>query len=197
MKYVELKNGFAVENGFVKIYQYHTVTKEFLGSTDEYLMIGTGIPASSTVIATPKFEKGFIPIFNETEKCWNLLEDHRGEKVYNKTTGKEEIVVNMGKIDGYTKIQPTTPFDEWNTESNTWVTNTEKQSISKQAELEKTKQNLKNIALSKITELNFAVELNIATKSELLLLSKLKAYVVALNRLDLTLENIEWPDLPQ
>jgi len=59
-----------------------------------------------------------------------------------------------------------------------------------------TRDSLLAIATLAISPLQDAVDLDDATAGETALLKKWKQYRVAVNRMDLTLENVPWPDAP-
>ncbi|MER2373351.1 tail fiber assembly protein [Photorhabdus laumondii] len=52
-------------------------------------------------------------------------------------------------------------------------------------------------ATIKISPLQDAIDLGIATDSEITMLMELKKYRVALNRMDTTAKDIKWPEKPE
>lgn len=197
-KYVTLdKNGFATETGWIVVYNYNYETKEFTGSTEEYVQVGVGVPAQSTTTAPVEAKDGFSQVFNTDSKSWNLVEDHRNQNIYDITTGSQTIVTQLGPIDStkYTTIAPTSKFDEW--DGKKWVVNQDKKKAADVAEATATKQVLYTEADRNIKDLQFAVDLEMATDDEKTELTGWKKYCVYLNRVDTSAApTITWPEKP-
>ena len=85
------------------------------------------IPQDALRIEPVKPKEGFAVIATFSEDGLpngsKLIEDHRGEVIYNKANCTEsEVVVELGAIKkGWTLDKPATKFDEW--VSGKWVTN--------------------------------------------------------------------------
>lgn len=196
--YVELDaNGFAPENGWIIVYNYTYDTKEFIRQSEEYLQVGVGIPAQSTTVTPPTTKEGFALVFDEKTKKWTQVEDHRNEVVYDITNGSQITITQLGKIDTakYTTIAPTSQYDEWDGEK--WVVNEEKKHEANVATAEAKRTALYTEADRNIKDLQFAVDLDIATDAEKAELIEWKKYCVYLNRVDTsTAPDITWPAKP-
>ncbi|QSM00871.1 tail fiber assembly protein [Yersinia phage YerA41] len=197
-KYVELdENGFAPENGWIVVYNYTYETKEFIRQSEEYLQIGVGIPAQSTTITPPEAKEGFTAVFDENAKKWTQVEDHRNEVVYDVTNGSQFNITTLGPVDTakYTTIVPTSQYDEW--DGSKWVVNEEKKHAADVAVAESTRTTLYSEADRNIKDLQFAVDLDIATDAEKAELIEWKKYCVYLNRVDTSkAPDITWPAKP-
>lgn len=122
----------------MKIYNYHPETFELMSegfadisplSPNEFIL-----PQFSTSIAPPEFDEHQIPVFINLE--WVLIDDYRGEKVYDKQSLEEFSINTLGKIpDEFTVIEPPNKFCEWDDVQNTWIENTEKHLTFKVNEL--------------------------------------------------------------
>lgn len=51
-----------------------------------------------TLIEPPETPDGTVAVFNETEKTWSVLEDHRGLLATNNETGEVVLVDYIGEI---------------------------------------------------------------------------------------------------
>ncbi|EJD6660426.1 tail fiber assembly protein [Enterobacter cloacae] len=114
-------NFIATKAGNIKVFNYDHSTKEFLGSSVEFLALGVGIPADSCVDAPPPAYSGFAVVRNTSTGEWELIEDHRGEIVYSKENRVSLTISELGEYpEGYTLLKPATEFDVWN--GDNWVT---------------------------------------------------------------------------
>jgi len=118
------KNNIATEAGTVTVYNYDATTREYTGSSDEFLAVGVGIPANSAVDEPPTKKKGLAILRKADGSGWELAADHRGETVYRTETGAEMAVTQPGDYpDNTTTLAPVTPYDSWN--GKKWVTDTD------------------------------------------------------------------------
>ncbi|OUE50277.1 tail fiber assembly protein [Citrobacter amalonaticus] len=125
-------NFIATKAGNIEVYNYDHSTREFLGSSVEFLALGVGIPADSCTEAPPPAYSGFAVVRNTSTGEWELVEDHRGEIVYSKENRLSLNISELGEYpEGYTLLKPTTEFDVWN--GDAWVTDEEEK---RRAELE-------------------------------------------------------------
>ncbi|HDP1397509.1 TPA: tail fiber assembly protein [Escherichia coli] len=191
----------------IKIYNLLAGTNEFIGEGDAYIPPHTGLPANSTDIAPPDIPAGFVAVFNSDEASWHLVEDHRGKTVYDVASGDALFISELGPLpENVTWLSPGGEYQKWN--GTAWVKDTEAEKLFRirEAEAEKlfrireaeeTKNSLMQIASEHIAPLQDAVDLEIATEEETLLLEAWKKYRVLLNRVDTsTAPDIEWPALP-
>jgi len=104
----------------MNIYNYSQITNEYL-STKEARLDPIDqqpmLPAYSTAVTIPTIPTGFAVVFNGT--TWDLLEDHRGDTVYDTDTKEQLAYGEIGIIDSqYTTIAPL-EFSTWN--GNAWI----------------------------------------------------------------------------
>jgi len=131
-------NFIATNPGNIEVYNYDHSTKEYLGSSVEFLALGVGIPADSCIDAPPPAYSGFAVVRNVSTGEWDLVEDHRGEIVYNTDNRVSLNISELGSYpEGYTIQKPETEFDVWN--GDAWIIDEEakKQAELKSAELKK------------------------------------------------------------
>lgn len=125
------ENGFAVEDGFIDVYNFNAETGEYTGKETEYLAKGVGIPANSCIIEPPETKAGIVPVFNEGK--WQEVQDYRGEVVY---SIKDGAAITVNKLGDYpedtTKLAPKTQYDKWN--GKKWVEDSESLKIGQIAE---------------------------------------------------------------
>lgn len=127
---------------FKTVYQIDSETKEYKGQAIAHInpMFGVNgddqefnIPAGCVDVEPSEFKEGFSQVFNEDKKCFEYIEDNRGE-IYNTTDYSMIIFNELGKIkDGFTKLKPE-PFQKW--DGKKWVDD----AIAK-TEFEKTQNN--------------------------------------------------------
>ncbi|ELY2473224.1 tail fiber assembly protein [Cronobacter sakazakii] len=189
--------GITTVAGYKKIYNYRAETGEFTGSNDEYLPVGVGIPACSTVIPNPSCEAGEVAIFNGELGRWVVQEDHRGETVYSIETGTPFEVIEIGPIpNGYTLSQPSSKADEWN--GKEWVRNDEKAKELAMQEAENKKNTLLTEANAECNELMVDYNLGLLTNEQTEKLKIWRIYIRDLKAVDTSAApNIEWPEVPK
>ncbi|EET5326201.1 tail fiber assembly protein, partial [Escherichia coli] len=165
----------------IKIYNLLAGTNEFIGEGDAYIPPHTGLPANSTYIAPPDIPAGFVAVFNSDEASWHLVEDHRGKTVYDVASGDALFISELGSLpENVTWLSPEGEFQKWN--GTAWVKDTEAEKLFRIREAEETKNSLMQVASEHIAPLQDAVDLEIATEKETLLLEAWKKYRVLLNR---------------
>lgn len=135
------ERGFAVQSGYMNVYRAKEATNEYLGEVESFLVMGTGC-AANEYPDQPEVEAkpGFCIVRSQSKDCWELSEDHRGEVCYDKETGKQVTISELGQIpSNLTDKAPSSKYDEWNEEKSAWVFNADKaaaeQEASVQAEL--------------------------------------------------------------
>ena len=180
----------------ITIYNLLAGTNEFIGEGDAYIPPHTGLPANSTDIAPPDIPAGFVAVFNSDEASWHLVEDHRGKTVYDVASGDALFISELGPLPEHvTWLSPEGEFQKWN--GTAWVKDAEAEKLFRIREAEETKNSLMQVASEHIAPLQDAVDLEIATEEETLLLEAWKKYRVLLNRVDTsTAPDIEWPIIP-
>ncbi|EAA1978145.1 tail fiber assembly protein [Salmonella enterica subsp. enterica serovar Java] len=177
----------------ITIYNLRSDTNEFIGAGDAYIPPHTGLPANCTDIAPPDIPASHIAVFDAETEMWSLHEDHRGETVYDTTTGNQVYISSPGPLpENVTSVSPDGKYQKWNGEA--WVKDEVAETAARLREAEGIKSRLLQTAAEKIAPLQDAVDLEIATDDEKVQLDEWKKYRVLVNRVDTT--NPDWPDVP-
>ncbi|HHQ4536217.1 TPA: tail fiber assembly protein [Aeromonas veronii] len=185
------KNGFATESGYLTAFIVNQNTMECLGSEQVWVSYGTGLPAGAFLNEPPQKTDGHAVIM--TDAGWLVVEDHRGQVVYDTTTRIPEVVTELGPIQaGKTLLPPGSQFDNWN--GDAWVKD---EAAEQQAKLQaaQTEQSAKIAnANQQIAILKPAVDGGYAKPEHTQLLADWQRY-----RYELTLvpEQTGWPESPQ
>lgn len=118
----------------IKVYNLRSDTNEFIGAGDAYIPPHTGLPAGCTDIAPPDIPASHIAVFDTETQTWGLFEDHRGETVYDTTTGSQVYISEPGPLPENTTTQaPASPIDKF--ENGQWVADLNTALIQKHAEI--------------------------------------------------------------
>ncbi|MGN2381286.1 tail fiber assembly protein [Pseudomonas juntendi] len=155
-------------------------------------------PAYSYQIDPPEVQEGFAALINRDSNGWQLVADHRGATVYSTETGEPRTWQTLGDLpEGYTLQAPATEFDTW--ENDQWVP--DEAALAEAArQAAYRKQALANqYATARISMLQDAVDLNMASEIEAAALTAWKVYRVELSRLDITTtapDEDDWPASP-
>lgn len=189
------ENGFTISSGWAIVYNVDGNTGEYLSSTYQYLPVGVGLPANAYLDAPDQLDDGHA-IVRQNNK-WVYPHDHRGETIYSTETGSESTVTSIGNIpDGFTLLKPASAFDSWN--GKKWVLDKEKQHQHEIVVAQSQKLELLTDANNLISNLQDAVDAEIASEQQIELLKKLKGYRFELNEIDIDkAPNIEWPVKPE
>lgn len=187
-------DGLAVSEGYLTVYNYSSLSGEYIGKDDVFLMEGVGIPAYSLTVSPPKTESGSVAVAKDGE--WEIVPDYRGKTAYAKdNTGTITISEPGEPEEKYTLDEPGTAYDVWT--DNGWATDAAKLKSAQVAEATAKRDALRAQADSSVVPLQDAVDLDEATEAETSMLKKWKQYRVALNRLDLSVApDITWPKVP-
>ncbi|WP_080243294.1 tail fiber assembly protein [Salmonella enterica] len=179
----------------IKIFNLRSDTNEFIGAGDAYIPPHTGLPANCTDIAPPDIPSSHIAVFDAETQTWSLQEDHRGETVYDTTTGNQMYISEPGPLpENATSVSPGGGYKKWDSKTQVWVNDEAAEAAARLREAEGTKNRLLQIASEKIAPLQDAVDLGIATDDEKAQLDEWKKYRVLVNRVDTT--NPVWPEQP-
>ncbi|EAZ8103830.1 tail fiber assembly protein [Salmonella enterica] len=179
----------------IKIFNLRSDTNEFIGAGDAYIPPHTGLPANCTDIAPPDIPASHIAIFDAETQTWSLHEDHRGETVYDTTTGNQVYISEPGPLpENVTSVSPGGEYQKWDGNAKVWVKDEAAEIAAQLREAEETKSRLLQMASEKIAPLQDAVDLGIATDDEKAQLDEWKKYRVLVNRVYTT--NPDWPDVP-
>ncbi|EJH7817185.1 DUF4376 domain-containing protein [Salmonella enterica] len=118
----------------IKVYNLRSDTNEFIGVGDAYIPPHTGLPAGCTDIAPPDIPASHTAVFDTEKQTWSLFEDHRGETVYDTTTGNPIYISEPGPLPENTTTQaPTSPIDKF--ENGQWVADLNTARIQKHADI--------------------------------------------------------------
>ncbi|HGJ5860295.1 MAG TPA: tail fiber assembly protein [Arsenophonus nasoniae] len=191
------KEGFAKETGWLQVYHYACYsTQEYLHTSYTYVVKDTGIPAGSTLEAPiiPDDDKAIIR--SEDDRKWEYPADYRGKTVFNTENQADSVVDYIGEIkDGFTLLEPKTPFDQWDGEK--WVTDKKSQKAAQIAEANYKKSSLINEAERVIRLLERKVKLGMATEEDKSLLQEWEVYSVKLYDIHTSsAPDINWPENP-
>lgn len=187
-------NYTAVTSGLVTVFNYDGKTGEYLNYSEEFLSEGVGLPANACTDAPPKTKSGYIA--RRVDDMWEVIEDHRGKKLYNTENGQPVTINELGALPlNTTALAPTTPFDQW--DGKEWGTDQAAQHAADIVTATHQRAELNAAANAVITPLTDAVDLGMATEAEAELLSHWRRYRVQLSRIDLdAAPDINWPELP-
>ena len=188
-------DGFVVTAGYALVYNTNPETGEFVSATYEYLAVGLGIPPHVCLDA-PKQVEDDHAIVRQCDK-WIYPVDHRGKKIYSIANGAESTVTEIGDIpNGFTLLQPTSEFDSWN--GKKWVLDKEKRHQHDITVAQSQQSQLLNDANNAISNLQDAVDAEIATEQQIETLKCWKKYRFELNQINVnTAPDIEWPEKPE
>ncbi|EAV5238234.1 tail fiber assembly protein [Salmonella enterica] len=179
----------------IKIFNLRSDTNEFIGAGDAYIPPHTGLPANCTDIAPPDIPSSHIAVFDAETQTWSLQEDHRGETVYDTTTGNQMYISEPGPLpENATSVSPGGEYQKWDSKAKVWVKDEAAEKAAQLRQAEETKNRLLQIASEKIAPLQDAVDLDISTDDEKAQLGEWKKYRVLVNRVDTS--NPDWPEQP-
>ena len=192
------KENIATAAGDITVFNYDSVTREYLFSTVEYLAVGVGIPAASCTDA-PGEEKASYAICRTAELSgWEYIVDHRGEDVFSTETGEPVAITSLGDYpENTTTLAPATPYDKWNGEK--WVTDTEAQHSAAVGAAEAQRQSLIDTAMASISLIQLKLQAGRKlTQTETTRLNVVLDYIDAVEATDTsTAPDVIWPGLPE
>lgn len=187
----------AVVAGYITVHNFDGDTLEYTGVSNEYLAVGVGIPAYSSIDAPGKKKDGFAICRTRDLHSWEYIDDHRGETVYSTETGNELKIKNLGNYpDGITVQKPSTPYDRW--DGKKWVTDVNAQH-SADVELAKGKKlELLSEAQKKINFWQTELLLGMISDEDKSQLTEWVKYIKAVQALDInSAPAIQWPESPE
>lgn len=155
-------------------------------------------PAHSCQLEPPVVPEGFAAVAVEDGKAWQIVADHRGATVYSTETVEPRQWQALGNLpESYTLQAPQSEFDTW--QGDRWAP--DESAIAEAArQAAYLKQQLANqYATARISTLQDAVSMDMATEAEAEALKAWKVYRVELNRLDITTTapaDDDWPGSP-
>ncbi|HIE8685790.1 TPA: tail fiber assembly protein [Klebsiella pneumoniae] len=189
------KNGLAKATGTLTVYNFDSLTGEFTGATDEYLLQGVGLPACACTIAPPQAEAGSVAVYRDNS--WQIVDDHRGERVYSIADGSPSVISEPGDYPtGTTPMAPATAYDRWN--GDEWVTDAEAQQNAALSDAARQKTTLISEANSVTQAWQTQLLLGIITDADKALLTAWMKYIQAVQATDVTTApDISWPEKPE
>ncbi|WP_145533206.1 tail fiber assembly protein [Yersinia alsatica] len=190
------KNGYAITAGDVTVYNAMPDTREYIGSSSEFINLGQGLPGNAYTDQPLKAKKNFAVCRTRDNKDWEYVSDHRGETCYSTISKQEIIIKELGDYPtDTTDIRPT-EFEKWN--GNFWIVD---ETVKSEAAIQSAtlkKSELKAIANSEIEWRQDAVDGGYAEANEVDELAVWKKYRVLLMRIDISkTPNIKWPVSPE
>ncbi|HCJ8788616.1 TPA: tail fiber assembly protein [Escherichia coli] len=192
------ENGFATESGFITVYNYDGVTREYIGLSVEYLPVGVGVPGNSCVDAPISKKDGFAVCRTADLTGWEYVADHRGETVYSTETGEPVAVSQLGEYpEGTTTKAPDTPYDKW--DGQKWVTDADAQHSAALDAAEVKRQSLIDAAMASISLIQLKLQAGRKlTQAETTRLNAALDYIDAVTATDTsTAPDVIWPELPE
>ena len=189
------ENGLATETTTVTVYGYSPENGELMGAYDVRVIVGTGIPAFSTLIKPPEQTAGETLVFNNEH--WLEVTDNRGKTAYAIDTGEPVTVTELGDLrPGFTLTPPETPFDKWDGEK--WITDTAAQHSAAVAEANAKKSALLDEANAVTADWRTELALGIISDSDKTKLIAWMAYIRDVKATDTsTAPNVAFPSKPE
>ncbi|MGV8000578.1 tail fiber assembly protein [Photorhabdus temperata subsp. temperata] len=192
------KDGLATQAGWIKVYHSNQITREFIASDIEYVMLGVSLSAGAYPDAPELPGSHDEAVCRSVDsKCWEILPDYRGKIAYNTLTRAAIEITEIGELpDTLTFKKPPTDFDTW--DGKEWVVDKD---LLKSHQINEAKQQqaaLLQQANETISLLQDSVDLEVATDSEKEALLEWRKYRVLLTRVDINqAPNVEWPEVPK
>lgn len=188
--------GLSLSAGYITVYHIDPQSREYIGSTREYLMEGIGIPAHSFLDAPPQTQPQQAILRRSDASGWDSVADYRGQTAYDKQTRQASIITQPGDLpETLTLLPPVTAYDVW--QNDGWVTDAKTQQAAQVSAAQQQMASYLAQAEKRLAVLQYAVELEMATEQETQALKNWKTYMVQLSRLDLSsAPAIDWPTMP-
>ncbi|OVZ81105.1 tail fiber assembly protein [Yersinia kristensenii] len=191
------KDGYSLTSGTVTVYNISADTKECIGKTEEFITVGTGLPAHAYLDEPLKAKKGFAVCRTINGEGWEYVADHRGETVFSTKTGEKINIAELGDYpaDSTTKA-PATPYDTWS--GNEWATNTEARKAAESEAAKQQKTALLASAQAAISIWQTELQLGIISDKDKTSLIAWINHIRAVQAIDTSLApSIEWPASPE
>ncbi|MBN3200811.1 tail fiber assembly protein [Pectobacterium brasiliense] len=189
-------NGLAIHSGWIAVYHVNPTTREYQSASYEYVMQGVGLPADSYADEPELPPVGQALRRSDDGKAWEVVPDYRGQTVYSTETRQAQTVSKFGELaEAFTLLKPSTEFDVWN--GKAWVIDKDAQAAAAVKTAKNELATRKAAAATRINELTYAVNLDIATEAEKAALTTWQTYAVLLSRVDVNAADIKWPPAPE
>jgi len=185
----------------ITVYNLLADTNEFIGSGDAWIPPHTGLPANCTDIEPPEIESGTVAVFDNDKGEWSIVEDYRGQTVYDTNTASAIYISEIGPLpDNVTPIAPTVDFPKWN--GGEWVKDNDALRKGMQEKAESRRQELLNVANETIADWRTELQLDVISDDDKATLVKWMAYIKSLKALkfdtvqdESDFNSIEWPSV--
>ena len=189
--------GITTKSGFKQVYNYLADTGEYAGSNKEYLQIGVGIPALSTLEPVPEFGEKEAAVYSLKLSSWTVLQDFRGNTVYSTQTGEPILIDAIGPLpENVTELKPSSSADVWT--GVKWVESPEKAQQLLIDDANAKKNTLLSVANEKTNDLILDYNLGLLEDSQIEELKSWRLYIRSLEKVDTsTAPNISWPVSPE
>ncbi|WCG84486.1 tail fiber assembly protein [Pectobacterium sp. A5351] len=189
------EHGLAINAGWITVYHVNPTTREYQSASYEYVMLGVGLPADSYADEPELPPVGQALRRTADGKSWEQVPDYRGQIIYSTETRQPQTVTQFGELpNNATLLKPATEFDIWN--GKKWVIDKVAQAAATVKAAQSELASRKAAATSRINELTYAVNLDIATDEEKAALTVWQTYAVLLSRVDVNSADINWPTVP-
>jgi hypothetical protein len=187
-------NGLAKSAGTLTIYNFDAESGEFIGSSDEFLAQGVGLPSNACITEPPATEAGRVALYRDGS--WLNVADHRGETVYSVTDGTAVLIDEPGDYPAdTTPLKPATAWDKWDGEK--WVTDPTAEKAAAIKETEEQQAALISEANSITQAWQTQLLLGIITDTDKALLTAWMKYIQAVQAIDVSqASEISWPAPP-
>ncbi|MEQ1967577.1 tail fiber assembly protein [Xenorhabdus nematophila] len=190
------KDGFADQDGWVKVYRVDKQTGEFLGADIDRVIEGFSVAAGAYRDAPEIPREGHAIVRDNVKDIWCYPSDFRGMQAFDKETGNAFIIDFIGYLpDGLTMEAPQTPYEKWN--GKAWETDIDAMNAEAVAKAEQQKSSLQMEAERIIVQLERRVRLGMAAEEEREKLTEWEIYSVRLSDIDISEAlDITWPEKP-
>lgn len=192
-------DGFASVAGFETAHCIDESTREYIGSRDVWVSIGTGMPSGSFIEAPPPAEDGKAIVMKVDG--WELVPDFRGSTAYNKKTLQPQIICSLGPLSAeLTFTPPKSPFDVWSGVADDWDKDKHKENQWLTENAARYRGELLSDASIMIAALSDAIDPAIIANPDAQTYSSLlewKQYRAELVLIDCTIHPIQWPTKPR
>ena len=140
-------------------------------------------PANSCQLEPPVVEAGFAAVAVDQATAWQIVPDYRGSTVYSTESGAAQVWQELGPLPGAFTLQaPASEFDTWQDEQ--WVVDEAAKAQAQSEQASRRKSLAEKYATGRITTLQDAVDLDMATDAEVAALKEWKVYRVKLSRVE-------------
>ncbi|MFK3911382.1 tail fiber assembly protein [Enterobacter cancerogenus] len=186
----------------ITVYNLRADTCEFIGAGDAWIPAHTGLPANCTDIEPPATKSGSLAVFDSGKGEWSIVEDHRGQTVYDTSTAEAIYISELGALpDNTTSVSPAVDYPKWN--GSEWVQDADALKKGMQEKAESKRQELLSAANEAIADWRTELQLDVISEDDKANLVKWMAYIKALKALVFSnvtdkdsYESIKWPELP-